>query len=109
MENEKKRNVILSTTLLIMACLCMSACTPSDDSDEPKDIVNTEQDVDRDTTDAEYIDDSDDMWEEEEDTLSEELVEEEIISEDDTAIKEEPTDNFLEEPVEENNPEDDSE
>lgn len=68
----KKWNVILGTILLIVACLCMSACTASGDADGQKDKVNTEQGVTDDNKedgtsmpDTEEHDD-DYNWEEEE-------------------------------------------
>ena len=86
----KKWNLILDTVLLIVACLCISACTVSSDDEKQNDTVNTEQDAedDNNTTDAEnteteYTDDSDDVWEEEEETDLEEPVEEEILIEED--------------------------
>lgn len=88
----KKWKVILGTTLLVAVCLSMSACTSSDDADEQKDKVNTEQDVTEDAkddvssmSDTESIDDDDETWEGEESdgALIEDPVEEEIIGEDD--------------------------
>lgn len=93
----KKWNVILGTFLLIVACLCMSACTATDDGDEQKDKVNTEQDVNDDnnvpdTEDTEDVGssmpeteeyDDDYNWEEESDGTLIEDPEEELIPEDD--------------------------
>lgn len=39
----KRWSVILSTILVIVACLCMSACSSSKDVEETKDPVDVEQ------------------------------------------------------------------
>ena len=86
----KKRNIFFIITLLIIACFCMSACTPSTE-DEQKDPVNSEQSVDDETNiqdtdedsyampEGDYLEDDEIGPDGESEEAYEEATEEEII------------------------------
>lgn len=81
----KKRNIFLVTTLLIMVCLCISACTSSEDAQ--KDSVNSGQNIENDNNEA----DTDDTGKE-----AYEMPDKDYLEDDEVELDEESEEEYLE-------------
>lgn len=82
----KKWNMVLGVAILMIACLCMTACQVSSDN-EPKEPVNSEQNVEDDNNEADTDNTGNDAYE---------MPDVDYLEDDETGLDEESEDDLTE-------------